>query len=129
MRYPAIDGKSITEKDAKINWLTKLLQFGEQIDCRPTKIVAGHEPEKTNYFLQQMFMFRAATPQVLTQRVLEQDKCVLRQVLGDRLLDAIRSPNLFGAIRSRDGLAFVVSDKEQHAGFLSPRSVTPISGR
>jgi TRAF3-interacting protein 1 len=59
-----LDGKSITEKDAKINWLMKLLQLtelviGEQIDCKPTKIVAGHEPEKTNYFLQQMF--RAAT--------------------------------------------------------------------
>lgn len=59
-----LDGKSITEKDAKINWLMKLLQLtelviGEQIDCKPTKIVAGHEPEKTNFFLQQMF--RAAT--------------------------------------------------------------------
>ena len=59
-----LDGKSITEKDAKINWLVKLLQLtelviGEQIDCKPTKIVAGHEPEKTNFFLQQMF--RAAT--------------------------------------------------------------------
>jgi TRAF3-interacting protein 1 len=66
-----LDGKSITEKDAKINWLTELLQLtelviGEQIDCKPTKIVAGHEPEKTNYFLQQMF--RGATPQVLTRR-------------------------------------------------------------
>ena len=59
-----MDGKSITDKDAKINWLLKLLQLtelviGEQIDCKPTKIVAGHEPEKTNFFLQQMF--RAAT--------------------------------------------------------------------
>lgn len=52
-----LDGKAITEKDAKINWLVKLLQLtelviGEEIDCKPTKIVAGHEPEKTNFFLQ-----------------------------------------------------------------------------
>jgi len=59
-----LDGKSIAEKEAKINWLVKLLQLtelvvGEQIDCKPTKVVAGHEPENTNFFLQQMF--RAAT--------------------------------------------------------------------
>lgn len=44
--------------------MVKLLQLtelvvGEQIDCKPTKVVAGHEPENTNFFLQQMF--RAAT--------------------------------------------------------------------
>lgn len=32
---------------------------GEQMDVKPTKIVAGHEPEKTNLLLQAMF--RAAT--------------------------------------------------------------------
>jgi len=52
-----LDGKAITEKDAKINWLVKLLQLtelvvGDQIDCKPTKIVAGQEPENTNYLLQ-----------------------------------------------------------------------------
>ena len=65
-----LDGKAITEKDDKINWLVKLLQLtelvvGEQIDCKPTKIVAGHEPEATNFFLQQMF--RAATAGVDTE--------------------------------------------------------------
>lgn len=59
-----LDAKSITEKDAKINWLVKIISLtelvvGEEIDVKPTKIVAGHEPDKTNYFLQQMF--RAAT--------------------------------------------------------------------
>jgi len=59
-----LDAKSITEKDAKINFLVKLIQLtelvvGEEIDVKPTKIVAGHEPEKTNLFLQAMF--KAAT--------------------------------------------------------------------
>lgn len=59
-----LDAKSITEKEGKINFLVKLLSLtelviGEQIDVKPTKIVSGHEPEKTNFFLQQMF--RAAT--------------------------------------------------------------------
>ena len=69
-----LDGKAITEKDAKINFLVKLLQLtelviGEQIDVKPTKIVAGHEPEKTNFFLQQMFREATAgidtTPHVM----------------------------------------------------------------
>ena len=52
-----LDSKAITEKDAKINFLVKMIQLtelvvGEEIDVKPTKIVAGHEPEKTNAFLQ-----------------------------------------------------------------------------
>ena len=59
-----LDSKAVTEKDAKINFLVKLVQLtelvvGEEIDVKPTKIIAGHEPEKTNIFLQQMF--KAAT--------------------------------------------------------------------
>jgi TRAF3-interacting protein 1 len=57
---PELDSKSITEKDAKINFLTKLItltemMIGEELDVKPNKIVAGHEPEKTNQFLQAMF--------------------------------------------------------------------------
>lgn len=59
-----IDAKTVTEKQAKIDLLVKLIQItelvvGEELDVKPTKIIAGHEPEKTNAFLQAMF--RAAT--------------------------------------------------------------------
>jgi len=59
-----LDAKSITERDAKINFLSKVIALvelmnGEKIDVKPAKIVAGHEPEKTNAMLQSMF--RAAT--------------------------------------------------------------------
>ena len=55
-----LDAKAITEKEAKINFLVKLIQLtecvtGEQMDVKPTKIVAGHEPERTNALLQAMF--------------------------------------------------------------------------
>lgn len=59
-----LDGKAITEKEAKINWLVKLISLtelvvGDDLEVKPTKIIAGHEPEKTNALLQAMF--RAAT--------------------------------------------------------------------
>jgi len=51
-----LNAKAITDKDAKINFLVKLISLtelviGEEIDVKPTKIVAGQEAEKTNYFL------------------------------------------------------------------------------
>lgn len=51
-----MDSKSVTERDAKINFLAKMialaeLMTGEQVDVKPAKIVAGLEPEKTNAFL------------------------------------------------------------------------------
>ena len=59
-----LDGKAITEKDAKINFLAKMIAVVEQvlqekIDVKPSKIVAGLEPERTNAFL--MSLFKAAT--------------------------------------------------------------------
>jgi len=59
-----LDAKSIADKEAKVNFLTKMISLvelviGDEIDIRPAKIVAGQEPEKTNFFLQNMF--RAAT--------------------------------------------------------------------
>ena len=51
-----MNAKLITEKDAKINFLVKIIQLtelvvGEELDVKPTKVVAGHEPDKTNGFL------------------------------------------------------------------------------
>lgn len=62
---PELDAKSITDKDAKINFLHKLITLtemiiGEELDVKPGKIVAGHEPEKTNAFLQAMFQAASA---------------------------------------------------------------------
>ena len=59
-----MDSKANHEKDAKIAILTKMItltemMIGEKIDVKPSKIVAGLEPDRTNYFLQQLF--RAAT--------------------------------------------------------------------
>ena len=52
--------------------LTELV-IGEEIDVKPTKIVAGQEPEKTNHLLQ--CMFKAATAGIDTTPH-------VRQVLG-----------------------------------------------
>ena len=37
---------------------------GEKLDIKPSMVLAGHEPEKTNFWLQQMF--RAATADIDT---------------------------------------------------------------
>lgn len=70
-----LDAKTITEKQAKIDLLVKLIQItelvvGEELDVKPTKIIAGHEPEKTNIFLQAMF--RAATSGIDTSPHVQQ---------------------------------------------------------
>ena len=59
-----MDSKANHEKDAKISILSKMItltemMIGEKMDVKPSKVVAGLEPDRTNYFLQQMF--RAAT--------------------------------------------------------------------
>ncbi len=59
-----MDGKANHDKDTKVTILAKMVTLtemivGEKIDVKPTKIVAGLEPEATNMFLQ--YMFKAAT--------------------------------------------------------------------
>ena len=62
-----LDSKAYNDKDSKVNFLAKMiavveLMIGEKLDIKPTKIVAGLEPDKTNMFLQELF--RAATSEV-----------------------------------------------------------------
>lgn len=51
-----MDSANVKEKEAKINFLQKSIDvvgmISGQLSVRPVKIVAGHEPEKTNEFLQ-----------------------------------------------------------------------------
>ena len=59
-----LNSKSFQEKDQKMAFLVKLItltemMIGEKIDIKPSMILAGHEADKTNLWLQQMF--RAAT--------------------------------------------------------------------
>ena len=51
-----LDAKAITDKEAKIIFLQKMVDVvqlvnNEAIDVKPSKIVAGLEPDKTNIFL------------------------------------------------------------------------------
>ena len=50
------DTKANHDKDTKINILAKMITLtemvvGEKIDVKPSKIVAGLEPDRTNYLL------------------------------------------------------------------------------
>lgn len=64
-----LNSKSFEDKDAKLAWLVKAITLTElvveeQIDIKPSMVLAGQQPEKTNLWLQQMF--RAATAGVDT---------------------------------------------------------------
>lgn len=53
---PELDGKGITEREDKMRFLEKLIEHvsatvGAPVDVRPSKIVAGLEPENTNLLL------------------------------------------------------------------------------
>jgi len=54
-----MNSENVKDKDSKIAFLQKAIDIvglgsGRAVDARPTKVVAGHEPEKTNEFLQQL---------------------------------------------------------------------------
>ncbi|CAG0889732.1 unnamed protein product [Darwinula stevensoni] len=52
-----LDSNNVKDKDSKVAFLEKvinavLMVTGEPLAVKPSKVVAGHEPEKTNEFLQ-----------------------------------------------------------------------------
>ncbi|XP_064643650.1 TRAF3-interacting protein 1-like isoform X5 [Lineus longissimus] len=54
-----LNSDQIKDKDSKMAFLQKAVDFvslvvGKPLSVRPSKIVAGHEPEKTNEFLQEL---------------------------------------------------------------------------
>lgn len=51
-----LNSKSFEDKDSKLNWLVKLITLvdmmqGEKSDIKPSMVLAGQQPEKTNEFL------------------------------------------------------------------------------
>lgn len=59
-----LNSKSFEDKDSKLGFLVKLItltemMIGEKLDIKPSMVLAGQQPDKTNLWLQQMF--RAAT--------------------------------------------------------------------
>jgi len=59
-----LNSAKIKDKDSKVTYLTKIVKcvefaLNKTINIRPTKVVAGLEPENTNQFLQ--LLFQAAT--------------------------------------------------------------------
>lgn len=54
-----LNSENVKDKDSKIAFLQKAIDFtamvtGKSLSVKPAKIVAGHEPEKTNEFLQSL---------------------------------------------------------------------------
>lgn len=62
-----LNAKALTDKEQKLAWLVKAITLaemmhGEQIDIKPSMVLAGQQPENTNIYLQ--LQFRAATSDV-----------------------------------------------------------------
>ena len=80
---PMLDSKGIKDKESKIKYLTTLIDcvgnsLGRPIDVNPKKIVAGHEPDKTNGLLQALYEAATGDPgagQEAVQRTLAGETC------------------------------------------------------
>ena len=60
-----LNSKSFEDKESKLAWLVKIITLaemmnGEQIDIKPSMVLAGQQPEKTNLFLQMQFQAAAS---------------------------------------------------------------------
>ncbi|GAX84615.1 hypothetical protein CEUSTIGMA_g12036.t1 [Chlamydomonas eustigma] len=71
-----LDGKALQDKDAKVTYLTKIINvvaiaLRQPVPAKPLKIVAGLEPENTNTFLQMLgSASRQGTAAEIVERVL-----------------------------------------------------------
>jgi TRAF3-interacting protein 1 len=67
-------GKAIKDKETKLSYLNKLVccignALGSPVNVNPKKIVAGHEPEKTNGMLQALYEVATGDPAAAQQAV------------------------------------------------------------
>ena len=51
-----LNSKSFEDKDSKLNFLVKLITLtemivGEKIDIKPSMVLAGQQPDRTNFWL------------------------------------------------------------------------------
>jgi TRAF3-interacting protein 1 len=84
-----LDAKSIKDKDAKVTFLDKMIALvqlaaGEEIPVKSTKVVAGHEAESTNIFLQ--YLFKVATSGI-------DSAPIVGQILGAEDADEAQQPD------------------------------------
>ncbi|XP_071826455.1 TRAF3-interacting protein 1-like isoform X2 [Apostichopus japonicus] len=76
-----LDSNNVKDKESKIAFLQKAIDLvvlvtGQSLSVRPSKVVAGHEPEKTNEFLQAIAKACKAKPDSSeeVQRILKGEK-------------------------------------------------------
>ncbi|KAM3916692.1 TRAF3-interacting protein 1 isoform 3-T3 [Leptodactylus fuscus] len=82
---PELKSDNVKDKDAKISFLQKaidvvVLVTGEPLQVKPARVVAGHEPEKTNEFLQAIgkCCINKLSSDDAVKRILSGDKVDLR---------------------------------------------------
>uniref|UniRef100_A0A1A8PAL5 TRAF3-interacting protein 1 n=2 Tax=Nothobranchius rachovii TaxID=451742 RepID=A0A1A8PAL5_9TELE len=101
---------SVKEKDSKITFLQKaidvvMLVTGEPLAAKPARIVAGHEPEKTNELLQ-------AIGKCCLNK-LSSDEAVKRVLAGDKVDLKTRASTSKSQSKDREGRKHTQNDEEK----------------
>uniref|UniRef100_A0A1A8JE91 TRAF3-interacting protein 1 n=2 Tax=Nothobranchius kuhntae TaxID=321403 RepID=A0A1A8JE91_NOTKU len=101
---------SVKEKDSKITFLQKaidvvMLVTGEPLAAKPARIVAGHEPEKTNELLQ-------AIGKCCLNK-LSSDEAVKRVLAGDKVDLKTRASTSKSQSNDREGRKHAQNDEEK----------------
>ncbi|XP_054602452.1 TRAF3-interacting protein 1 isoform X1 [Nothobranchius furzeri] len=101
---------SVKEKDSKITFLQKaidvvMLVTGEPLAAKPARIVAGHEPEKTNELLQ-------AIGKCCLNK-LSSDEAVKRVLAGDKVDLKTRASTSKSQSNDREGRKHTQNDEEK----------------